>query len=66
VVTENVEEIAMLESDFDQQQEPTEQRFANEGREDWIQRIAIERGYYDGSIPTKIAAPKDNQSEAQS
>jgi hypothetical protein len=55
MVSENVEEIAVLEEDINQQ--PTEQQLAEEEREDWIQRIAIERGYYDGSTPSEISAP---------
>jgi hypothetical protein len=58
MATENVEEIAVLEDDSDQQQELTEEHLAEEEREDWIQRIAIERGYYDGSIPSDISAPQ--------
>src|ERR1700751_4001411 len=55
MVSENVEEIVMLEEDIDQQQEPIDERqLDDEGIEDWTQRIAIERGYYDGSIPSDI------------
>jgi hypothetical protein len=58
MVSENVEEIVMLEEHTDQQQEPTDERQLDvEEREDWTQRIAIERGYYDGSIPSDIPAP---------
>ena len=58
MVSENVEEIVMLEEHIDQQQEPTDERQLDvEEREDWTQRIAIERGYYDGSIPSDIPAP---------
>jgi hypothetical protein len=58
MATENAEEIEVLEDDFDQQQQPTEEHLAEEEREDLIQRIAIERGYYDGSIPSDISAPQ--------
>jgi len=58
MVSENVEEIVILEEDIDQQQEPTDERqLDDEGIEDWTQRIAIERGYYNGSIPSDISAP---------
>jgi hypothetical protein len=58
MVSENVEEIVILEEDIDQQEEPTDERqLDNEEMEDWTQRIAIERGYYDGSIPSDIPAP---------
>jgi hypothetical protein len=58
MATENVEEIAVLEEDFAQQQGPTaERQLDDEEIEDWTQRIAIERCYYDGSIPSNISAP---------
>jgi hypothetical protein len=58
MVSENVEEIETLEEEFDQQQEPTDEwQLDNEETEDWTQRIAIKRGYYDGSIPSDISAP---------
>jgi len=57
MATKNVEELKVFEDDFDQQQEPTvELQLDDEGIEDWTQRIAIERGYYDGSIPSDISA----------
>ena len=58
MVSENVEEIVMLEEHIDQQQEPTDERQLDvKERGDWTQRIAIERGYYDASIPSDIPAP---------
>jgi hypothetical protein len=58
MAAENVEEIEVLEDDFDQELQPTDERqLDDEGIEDWTQRIAIERGYYDGSIPSDISAP---------
>ena len=57
MATKHVEELKVFEDDFDQQQEPTvELQLDDEGIEDWTQRIAIERGYYDGSIPSDISA----------
>jgi hypothetical protein len=58
MVSENVEEIVVLEEDFDQQQEPNgERQLDDEGIEDWTQRIAIKRGYYDGPLPSDIPTP---------
>ena len=58
MAAENVEEIEVLEDDFDQELQLTDKRqLDDEGIEDWTQRIAIERGYYDGSIPSDISAP---------
>jgi hypothetical protein len=58
MATENVEEIEVLEDDFDQQQQPTDnRRLDDEATEDWTQRIAIKRGYYDGPIPSDFPTP---------
>jgi hypothetical protein len=54
MVTENVEEVEQLEEGFDQQQELTEQY---DEKEDWTQRMAIERGYHNGPIPSDISTP---------
>ena len=58
MVTKNAQEIELLEEDFDQQQEPTDEpQLGDETIEDWTQRIAIERGYHNGPIPSDIPAP---------